>query len=133
VWSEKWKLGRFMAAAHQFTYRDWFFSTGLSLFRYACFSAQFLILLHLLGIGLPLYLQVAGVAWVFLIKSVAPALNIVADLGVREVAALAFFPLFSVDPALVLAASISVWFINLFVPSLLGSLSFIRMPACRIS
>lgn len=131
-WSERWKLGRFLAAAHQFTVRDWVCATGLSIFRYVCFTTQFLIMLNLLGIHMPLHLQIAGVSWVFLVKSFAPALNIVADLGIREVAALAFFPLFSVEPAIVLAASLSLWFLNLFVPSLLGSLSFIRLPACRI-
>ncbi|MGB3180112.1 MAG: lysylphosphatidylglycerol synthase transmembrane domain-containing protein [Cyclobacteriaceae bacterium] len=130
-WTERWKLGKFLAAAHRFTFADWSYATGLSLIRYICFSSQFILLLYLLKIDTPLYIQVAGVTWVFLIKSVAPALNIIADLGIREVAALAFFPLFGADPAIVLAASISVWFLNLFVPSLLGSLSFIRLPTCR--
>ncbi|MFA0963031.1 lysylphosphatidylglycerol synthase domain-containing protein [Roseivirga sp. BDSF3-8] len=125
------KAGLFLKTAHQFDKSDWVVALAFSAARYICFSLQFLLLLNLLGLQLSLHLQIAGITWVYLIKSWAPAINIVADLGIREVAALAFFPLFGADPAIIVASGLSVWFLNLFVPGIIGAASLIRMPACR--
>lgn len=125
-----WKWGQYLSGAAAYTLHDWVRLLFLSIIRYTTFLAQFALILYLFEPDLPLSIQLAGITWVYLIKSFAPAFNIVADLGVREFAALSFFPLFGADPSSILAASLSVWFINLFIPSLAGILTFIKFKIC---
>jgi hypothetical protein len=105
-----------------FTYplRTLMYVVGLSLIRYVVFSLQFFILLCMFDLGLPAYVMFAGVAWVFLVKSIVPSFNFLSDLGVREVSALLFFDWYGAPVEPVLTASFMLWFINLLVPTLVG-------------
>jgi hypothetical protein len=93
---------------------------GLAVARHLVFSAQFYASLRLFGIDLDLATALAGIWVVYLTKTVAPAINLFGDLGVREVAALwAFGPLGIPTPTL-LAATLTLWLVNVAAPVVVG-------------
>ncbi len=101
----------------------------LSGLRYGVFCAQFMLLLAAYGVGGPLGPGLAAVAGTFLLKSLVPSLNALADVGVRELSATHLFGLLG-QPALpVLSASLSLWVINIALPSAAGLL---LVPGLRV-
>ena len=102
---------------------------GLAGLRYAVFCGQFLLLLYAYGVRGPLGPALAAVAGTFLFKSLVPSLNALADVGVRELSATHLFGLLG-QPALpVLSASLSLWVLNIALPSALGLL---LLPGLRV-
>ncbi|TPG66702.1 lysylphosphatidylglycerol synthase transmembrane domain-containing protein [Hymenobacter nivis] len=102
---------------------------AISGLRYGVFCAQFLLLLRAYGVGAGLGPGLAAVAGTFLLKSLVPSLNALADVGVRELSATHLFGLLG-QPALpVLSASLSLWVINIALPSAAGLL---LVPGLRV-
>jgi len=108
------------------TYWQWFKQVPwgraalLALLRQVVFTWQFVLALQLAGVQLPLSTLIAGVCWVFLAKSLIPALNVWSDLGVREFSALLFFSTLGVPAWPVVGASLMLWGINIMLPALAG-------------
>lgn len=90
---------------------------ALSALRYGIFLAQFVILLLFFDVQLPIEIIIIGVVFTFFVKSIVPTFF---DLGVRELAAVFFFSAYHIADEKVLAASISLWLINLVLPSIIG-------------
>ncbi|WP_181305465.1 lysylphosphatidylglycerol synthase domain-containing protein [Rufibacter sp. XAAS-G3-1] len=88
--------------------------------RYLVFMGQFIALLWAFGVHLSVEEYVWGVSGTFLIKSAVPSINALADIGMRELSAMHFFGLMGQDPLLVLGASLSLWTLNIALPSALG-------------
>ncbi|AKQ47575.1 hypothetical protein TH63_08790 [Rufibacter radiotolerans] len=88
--------------------------------RYLVFMAQFGLLLWAFGVRLSVQEYAWGVAGTFLLKSAVPSINALADIGMRELSAMHFFGMMGQDPLLVLGASLSLWALNIALPSLLG-------------
>jgi len=102
---------------------------AISGLRYGVFCAQFMLLLTAYGVESPLGPGLAAVAGTFLLKSLVPSLNALADVGVRELSATHLFGLLG-QPALpVLSASLSLWVINIALPSAAGLL---LVPGLRV-
>lgn len=93
----------------------------LSMCRYLIFALQFIILLYLFIPGMDLIVNGAGVTWIFLSKSILPTFNFLSDLGVREFSAIYFFDHFNVDLIAVVNASLTLWLINILVPTVIGA------------
>jgi len=123
------RFRRYLAVMPTYTARELHAVLGLSGLRYAVFCGQFLLLLYAYGVRTPLGPAVAAVAGTFLFKSLVPSLNALADVGVRELSATHLFGLLG-QPALpVLSASLSLWVINIALPSALGLL---WLPGLRV-
>ncbi|WBO85486.1 lysylphosphatidylglycerol synthase transmembrane domain-containing protein [Hymenobacter yonginensis] len=104
---------------------------ALSGLRYAVFCAQFGLLLKAYGTQAALGPGAAAVAGTFLLKSLVPSLNALADVGVRELSATHLFGLLG-EPALpVLSASLSLWILNIALPSATGLLFVLRLKVLR--
>jgi hypothetical protein len=102
----------------------------LSLLRYIVFSFQFLLLLYCFDVSLIFYKSLFLIMLSFLIVSIIPTIAI-AEIGVRGSVAILLFSYFAVNPISVFSATISLWLINLVVPSIIGlffisSLKFFR-------
>ena len=102
----------------------------LSLLRYIVFSFQFLLLLYCFDVSLIFYKSLFLIMLFFLIVSIIPTIAI-AEIGVRGSVAILLFSYFAVNPISVFSATISLWLINLVVPSIIGlffisSLKFFR-------
>lgn len=92
----------------------------LSILRYAVFSLQFLIILYIFLPDLDLTIGFAGTTFIFLFKSILPTINFLSDLGAREYSAIIFFEEFKIDTISVICASLSLWIINILVPTIIG-------------
>ena len=69
----------------------------------------------------------SGATWIFLIKSIVPSFNFLADLGIRELSALQFFESYGAIELNILTATLSIWILNLLIPSILGTVLLWRM------
>ena len=92
----------------------------LAVGRYIVFSLQFFIIIKLFGFELNTLVIIAGITWMFLIKSVMPAINIFTDLGVREMAVIYFFGYYEADLAVIILASVLLWILNILFPTFIG-------------
>lgn len=96
------------------------FLVGLSILRYLIFSAQFLLLLSILGLKINVFMQFMGVAFMFLAKSILPTFNFLSDLGIREFSVALFFESLEMDVAPIIAAGLILWLINIALPAFIG-------------
>ncbi|WP_345162837.1 lysylphosphatidylglycerol synthase domain-containing protein [Nibribacter koreensis] len=103
----------------------------LSGMRYAVFMGQFIALLWAFGVNLSIDQYIWGVAGTFLLKSLVPSINALADIGMRELSAMHFFGLMGQDPLLVLGASLSLWALNIALPSVVGLLFVLPLKLTR--
>lgn len=92
----------------------------IALLRYLVFMMQYYLLLRFFAIGLSLLPCIAGISYVFLLKSVM-ALNTLTGLGVKEAAALHFFhELLGVSSEKILLPGLTLWLINILLPTIAG-------------
>lgn len=91
-----------------------------ALLRYGVFTLQFGLLLLIFDVSLPLSAAVSGIFLVFFAKTLIPALNFLGDLGIREASSLYFFSFYDVEPARIVAVTLTLWCINILLPVLVG-------------
>ncbi|SFH35552.1 lysylphosphatidylglycerol synthase domain-containing protein [Pontibacter chinhatensis] len=103
----------------------------LSLGRYAVFLVQFILLLILFEVRLSPLQYLSGVSGTFFLKSVVPSVSLISDLGVRELSAMYLFGLLGQERLQVLSASLSLWLLNIAVPSVVGLYFVLRMRLAR--
>lgn len=99
----------------------------LSLGRYFVFLLQFVLLLVLFGVQLNPLEYISGVSGTFFLKSVVPSISLLSDLGVRELSAMYLFGLLGQVRLQVLSASLSLWLLNIAVPSAVGLVFVLRL------
>lgn len=99
---------------------------ALSFSRYLIFFSQYFLLLHLFDIEISIKsaFTAISISYVFLFS--IPGVPI-ADIGIRGSLALFFIGAFSSNNLGILAASSSLWIINLAVPSIIGSFFLIQV------
>ncbi|WP_344981701.1 lysylphosphatidylglycerol synthase domain-containing protein [Compostibacter hankyongensis] len=92
----------------------------LSVVRYLVFSLQFLILLWLLGVDILWWQGLLMIFLVYLAMALVPTVAI-AELGIRGQIGLYFLGLLSPNKVGIIAATFGIWFINLIIPAIVGS------------
>lgn len=92
----------------------------LSLGRYLVFMFQFVLLLIFFDVELNALEYLSGVSGTFFLKSVVPSITLLSDLGVRELSAMYLFGLLGQDRLYVLSASLTLWLLNIAIPSAIG-------------
>lgn len=104
----------------------------LSLWRFCVYNLQFLVLANVLGAGIPWHTGFLVSGLMFWMITVIPSIFF-ADLGVRGVIAGLLFT----DTAIasngfaILAGSYMIWFLNLVVPAIVGSILIITIRIIR--
>ena len=98
----------------------------LSALRYVVFSTQFVLLVRAFDATTPLLYGYIAVALVFFAKSAIPSITL-ADLGIREGAAVYFFAFLGVAEAAAFNGALSLAALNLFLPALVGLPLVMRM------
>ena len=91
-----------------------------AMLRYAVFSIQFWLLFQLFNIKLGIIDSFAGIFLVFFSKTLIPAINFLGDLGIREASSLFVFGVYDIEPSLLIATTLSLWCINIFIPTVAG-------------
>ena len=102
---------------------------GLSFIRYVIFSLQFYILLRMFMIPIPFFQGFVIITVIFLIMTFLPTIVII-ELGIRGSVSLYFFGLFFTKAGIAsldynigtLAASSTLWLINIAIPALAGAI-----------
>ena len=92
---------------------------GLSAVRYGIFSAQFVFLVFAFAPAASWLAAAGGVALVFFAKSAIPSFTL-ADLGIREGAAVYFMSALGIAAAAAFNAAFLLFCVNLLLPSLVG-------------
>ena len=97
-----------------------------SLVRYSVYSLQYWLLLLFFGINIGFLSAVSGIATIFFIQTGVP-LPPIWDLFARGEVAIIVWGSFGANELSVLAATFSLWVINLILPSLLGLIFIVKI------
>ncbi len=92
----------------------------LSFLRYVVFTAQYLLLLDVFKVAVPAAEGIAAVAVMFLLLSAVPTPPL-AELGLRGHLGKELFGLFSNNYLGIICMTGSIWFINIIVPAIAGT------------
>jgi uncharacterized membrane protein YbhN (UPF0104 family) len=121
------KLAKYLAIMGSYTFAEMNRVLLLALVRYFVFLLQFVLLLILFEVRLNPVEYISGVSAAFFLKSVVPSVSLLSDLGVRELSAMYVFGLLGQERLQVLSASLSLWLLNIVVPSAIGLFFVLRL------
>jgi uncharacterized membrane protein YbhN (UPF0104 family) len=113
------RFARHLAFLDAFDRRDAQSLLGLSAVRYGIFSAQFVCLVFAFDPTAAWLPAACGVALVFFAKSAIPSFTL-ADLGIREGAAVYFMGALGIAAAAAFNAALGLFCVNLLLPALAG-------------
>jgi hypothetical protein len=95
--------------------------------RYAVFSIQFFLMFRIFQVNLSVSVLLVGIGIVFLTKTLISVLNSLGDLSVRELTSIYYFSFFGTDIVAISSATFAIWFVNVLLPILLGSLFILQL------
>lgn len=95
---------------------------SLSALRFVVFIIQYYLLYRLFNVNISLDECWPAVSVSFLIMTVIPTIALFTDLGLRGTVSLKLMGLFSGNSLGIGLTAVSIWFINLIIPALAGSL-----------
>ena len=99
---------------------------GFCLARFATFSFQYYLLIHMLVPAIPAFDMMMMVFIVFIIQSALPSLDLI-DVAVRSTAAATFFAYITNQEIAIITAFAAIWLINLIIPAILGSVFIFKL------
>jgi hypothetical protein len=94
---------------------------SLSLLRFIVFVIQYILLLQALNIEITWVQGFAIISILFLVLAIVPSFAI-ADLGIRGKFSVELLALYSTNTVGIIGTTFGIWFINLFVPAIAGSI-----------
>lgn len=95
---------------------------SLSALRFFVFIVQYYLLFRLFDVEVSLWHCWSAVSVSFLVMAVIPTIALFTDLGLRGKVSLKLLGLFSGNSLGISLTAVSIWFINLIIPALAGSL-----------
>ncbi len=116
----------------RYSRRDLLQLLWISFIRFCVYNLQFLVLANVLGAGIPWHTGFLVSGLMFWMITVIPSI-FVADLGVRGfIAGLLFTDTgISANSMAILAGSYMIWFLNLVIPAIIGSLLVLTVRIVR--
>ena len=98
----------------------------LSFIRYGVFLAQYILVFYLFDVTVPLLTVIWVMNIVFLAMAVVPSIALV-EVGLRGEISIRLMGLFSTNALGIGLTSITIWFLNLILPAILGSLLILNL------
>jgi uncharacterized membrane protein YbhN (UPF0104 family) len=98
--------------------------TVFSAIRYFIFTTQYVLLLYLFDVDIDAFTAYRLIFLIFLVMAIVPTFAL-AELSIRGSVALYFMAPLSSESTGIVAASFSLWFINLVVPAILGAFTLL--------
>ena len=98
----------------------------LSIIRYGIYCLQFVLLLYFFGFQLSFSTAMILVAAIFFVQTINPINIALIDIGFRGNVAAYFLAGFTANPIAIIATTITLWFINLIIPAIIGGISALR-------
>jgi hypothetical protein len=115
------KLVPFIKPLEAFTAKLLLRLLSLSFFRYLVFVLQYILLLQVLHVDISWIDSFWIISILFLVLAIVPSFAI-ADLGIRGKFSTELLSAYSVNTVGILGTTFGIWFINLFIPALTGSI-----------
>lgn len=100
---------------------------AFSVSRHLIFSLQYLIILFIFQIELPLLVLMMIIFLVFFVKTIVPSVSFLSDLGIRSMTSLYLFEFYKINSSIVIASTLTLWFINILLPVLIGAFVLLRL------
>lgn len=118
----KWlaKVHRFFSLLERYHIKELKHIFALSLLRYVVFTSQYVLVMLVLIPMIPTIPMILMIFLLLFIQSAMPSLDLL-DVGVRSLTAGYLFAFITSQELAVMASSASIWFINLIVPAIIGS------------
>ncbi|NQT77788.1 MAG: flippase-like domain-containing protein [Bacteroidetes bacterium] len=134
------KLTRYIDILSSYTIRELISIIFLSLFRFVVFSFQMYLLLKIFSVDLPFFHAMIIIAVTFFVMTIIPTITIT-ELGIRGSVALFLIGMYFGGPDIapqsinlgIIAASTSLWIINLAIPALIGAIFVLNLKFFRKS
>jgi hypothetical protein len=120
------KYHRFFKVMGQYNSREIVDIMLFCVARFSAFSCQYYILIHLFIPQIPAYEILLMTFIVFFIQSALPSLDLL-DVAVRSITAATIFGYVTNQEVAVVAVFSSIWFINLIIPAILGSVFTLKL------
>lgn len=97
-----------------------------SIIRYLIYCLQFVLLLKFFGFQIPFFTAMILVAAIFFVQTINPVNIALIDFGFRGNVAAYFLAGFTDNPIAIIATTITLWFINLIIPAIIGGIAALR-------
>lgn len=97
-----------------------------SFLRYLVFVVQYILLFRLFGVDVPAMIIFWVMSAVFLAMAIVPSIALL-EVGIRGEICLRLMGVFSTNSLAISLTSLTVWFINLVLPAIIGSLLILRV------
>lgn len=120
------KYHRFFDVMKRYRFKELLHIMMYCLLRFATYSFQYYLIMHLLLPEIAMYKIMLLTFVFFFIQSVLPTIDIV-DIGVRSATADKLFEYVTQQHVAVMAAVALIWFTNLIVPAILGSVFVLKL------
>ncbi|RYE17413.1 MAG: hypothetical protein EOP42_32340 [Sphingobacteriaceae bacterium] len=120
------KYHRFFGIMAKYNFSQLAYIMLISLARFAVFSSQYYILIHVLLPDLKLVPVMLMVFNLFFIQSAIPSLDLL-DVGVRNFIATYLFGFITTQSVAIMACVSCIWLINLIIPAILGSAFVLKL------
>jgi hypothetical protein len=95
--------------------------------RYIIFSIQFVLMLKVFQVNVPIYVLLVGVGIIFLTKTLISILNALGDLSIRELTSIYYFGFFGANIIAVSSATFMIWMVNILLPIMIGSVFILQL------
>lgn len=92
----------------------------MSCFRYLVFTSQFIILLSIFDVEINIPLAFITISLIYLVLAVIPT-GALTEIGIRGSVSLYLLGIYSLNSPGILFATFSLWFLNIAIPSVIGS------------
>ncbi|MEO6905047.1 MAG: lysylphosphatidylglycerol synthase domain-containing protein [Ginsengibacter sp.] len=115
------KFVQYINVLEEFTAKLLLSLLWLSFFRYLVFVLQYILLLQVLHVEIFWVNSFWIISILFLVLAIVPSFAI-ADLGIRGKFSIELLSVYSINTLGILGTTFGIWFINLFIPALVGSI-----------
>jgi hypothetical protein len=98
----------------------------LSSLRYAVFMAQYMAVFYLFSVNISPPVMLSAMSVVFLALAVIPSIALI-EVGLRGEVSLRLVGLFSANSLGIGLTSVTIWFMNLIIPALIGTVLLLNI------
>lgn len=120
------KFKTYSKLLRKFTLKEQLLILGISMLRFCVYAFQYLLLLRWMHVEIPLLVGFCLACLFFFSMAIVPSIAL-AEMGIRGQLSLLLFQNFSTNKIGILVATLVLWFINLIIPALIGSVLWIKM------
>ena len=120
------KVYKYLHIIDLYSYKDFLWLEILSGLRYLVYCLQFVLLLKFFGFQLTFSSAMILVSAIFFVQTINPFNIALIDFGFRGNVAAYFLAAFTVNPITIIAATITLWVINLIIPAIIGGIAALR-------